>query len=41
MSLAVSVQAREDSIGPLTVLVAGPVDLKFASLNAKVMLKYR
>ena len=41
MSLAVSAQAREDPTGPLIVLGAVPVDLKFASLNTKVKLKYR
>ena len=41
MSLAVSVQAREDPTGPLIVLGAEPVDQKFASLYTKVWLKYR
>ena len=39
-SPAVSVQARKHT-GPLTGLGAGPVDLKFASLNTKVRSKYR
>ena len=41
MDLAVSVQARENPTGPLIGLGAGPVDLKFASLNINVMLKHR
>ena len=40
MSLAVSVQAQEVSTGPLIRLGAGPMDIKFASLNTKVRLKY-
>ena len=36
MGLAVSVQARENPTGPLT-----GVDLKFASCDTKVWLKYR
>ena len=38
MGLAVSVQARENPTGPVIALGAGPVDLKFVSLNAKVRL---
>ena len=41
MSLVVSVQAQENPTGPLIGLGAGPVDLKFTSLNTKVRLNYR
>ena len=41
MDLAVSVQDRENPTRPLIGLGAGPVDLKFASLNIKVRLKYQ
>ena len=40
MGLAVSVQAREILTGSLIGLGTGPVDLKFASRNMKVRLKY-
>ena len=40
VDLAVSVQTRENPTGPLIVLGAGLVDLRFASLNPKVRLKY-
>ena len=36
MGLAVSVQARENPTGPVIGLGAGPVDVKFVSLNTKV-----
>ena len=38
IGLAVSVQAREDPTGPVIVLGAGPVDLKFVPLNTNVRL---
>ena len=41
ISLGVSVQARENPTGPLIGLGAGPMDLKFASLNTKIWLKYQ
>ena len=41
MGLAVSVQARKTPTRSLIGLGTGPVDLKFASLNIKVRLKYQ
>ena len=41
IGLAASVRAQENPTKPLIGLDARPVDLKFASLNTKVRLKYQ